>query len=379
MTREQFLNDLKAALSGMAPEEMEGVIAYYSEMIDDRIEAGMSEEAAVKAMEPVKEIAGRVLEEAGVAGQKEEPRDKSNWQEICRPAETVRELHIQAENKRVRVTGDEETEQVTLRYCIGPNDVFQLHEDDGVLTLEHKVRPMSSFVNEKSGEGITLESVLSGVGKLLSSIGDRLVGAGGIFSGDSAENEIEVVVPKAFSGRLHVGTSNARVSADDITCAQPITLTTSNSRIIAENVTCARELTLTTSNSRITLNDVNAASARLSTSNGKVELDDVYIRGELIAHNSNGSITAGDTVAEGALRLTTSNGSIALDDTASPDITLKTSNGTIGGIVKGLREEYTIRSSTSNASNQLGNFDGGEKKLSAVTSNAPITLKFGEQ
>ena len=359
MTREQFLNDLKAALSGMAPEEMEGVIAYYSEMIDDRIEAGMSEEAAVKAMEPVKEIAGRVLEEAGVAGQKEEPRDKSNWQEICRPAETVRELHIQAENKRVRVTGDEETEQVTLRYCIGPNDVFQLHEDDGVLTLEHKVRPMSSFVNEKSGEGITLESVLSGVGKLLSSIGDRLVGAGGIFSGDSAENEIEVVVPKAFSGKLHVGTSNARVSADDITCAQPITLTTSNSRI--------------------TLNDVNAASARLSTSNGKVELDDVYIRGELIAHNSNGSIAAEDTVAEGALRLTTSNGSIALDDTASPDITLKTSNGTIGGIVKGLREEYTIRSSTSNASNQLGNFDGGEKKLSAVTSNAPITLKFGEQ
>ena len=47
MTREQFLEQLRQALSGMKAEELEGVISYYDEMLDDRMEAGMTEEAAV--------------------------------------------------------------------------------------------------------------------------------------------------------------------------------------------------------------------------------------------------------------------------------------------------------------------------------------------
>ena len=34
MTREQFLNDLKAALADMQEEEREGVLSYYAEMIE---------------------------------------------------------------------------------------------------------------------------------------------------------------------------------------------------------------------------------------------------------------------------------------------------------------------------------------------------------
>lgn len=66
MTREQFLEQLRQALSGMKAEELEGVISYYDEMLDDRMEAGMTEEAAVNAMEPVQVIAARVLSEADV-------------------------------------------------------------------------------------------------------------------------------------------------------------------------------------------------------------------------------------------------------------------------------------------------------------------------
>ena len=42
MTREQFLEQLRQALSGMKAEELEGVISYYDEMLDDRMEAGMT-------------------------------------------------------------------------------------------------------------------------------------------------------------------------------------------------------------------------------------------------------------------------------------------------------------------------------------------------
>ena len=377
MTREQFLNDLRAALSAMKGDELEGVLSYYAEMIDDRMEAGMTEEAAVKAMEPVREIAARVLEEAGVSDNKTEAKSADNRQEIRRPVESVRELRIQAENKRVTFTTEEDIQEVQLRYTIGSNDIFRLHEDDGVLTLEHKMRPITSFVNEKTGEGFSLESILNGIGKFITGLGERVVN-GGVFSYESPENEIEITLPSTCAVRVEAATSNARVLAENLTFVQPLRLTTSNAYIQLEDVNCAQDITLTTSNSRIVLNDVNVNGAHLATSNGRILLDDMIVREDLVAVNSNGGIKIADCQIGGALAASTSNGAIELDETASPDVTLKTSNGAIGGILKGAREEYTVISGTSNANNQLGNFGSGEKKLRAMTSNAPITLRFEE-
>jgi uncharacterized membrane protein len=56
MTREQFVKKLKCELSSLPSEELEGRLAFYSEMIDDRIEEGLSEEEAVAAIGDVDEI-----------------------------------------------------------------------------------------------------------------------------------------------------------------------------------------------------------------------------------------------------------------------------------------------------------------------------------
>lgn len=376
MTREQFMDALKAALEGMQEEEREGVLSYYNEMIDDRMEAGMTEEAAVKAMEPVREIASRVLEEAGIAPEKEKQPDQDNRQEIRRPADTVRELRVQAENKRVRVEAGEE-EEIILRYTIGSNDIYRLHEDDGVLTLEHKTRPMSSFINEKGGDGLSLEGILSGVGSLIKNLGDFIT-SGSVFGGDPTANEIEVTLPKTMLARLTVGTSNGSVSVEDVTFAQTLNLHTSNGAIKLEDVNCAQKILCATSNSRITLDDVNVSAARLTTSNGRVTLDDVYAREDVEVVNSNGGIVVEESTVDGLLRLTTSNGRVELDAAAAARINIKTSNGGVTGTIKGSREDYTITSSTTNGANQLGNREGGEKELRVVTSNGAITLDFEE-
>ena len=337
----------------------------------------LPEEAGGKGMEPVRETASRVLEEAGVpAGSKQKAADDKR-QEIRRPASAVRELRVQAENKRVTVAAGEEDE-IVLRYMIGSNDIFQLHEDDGVLTLEHKMRPVSSFINEKSGEGFSLESILSGVGKFISSLGERIVSDGGVFSYEAPENEIEITLPKTMLAQLTVSTSNSRIAVSDITFAQPLRLSTSNAYIKLDDVNCAQKITCATSNSRIALDDVNAHSARLTTSNGRVTLSDLYIREDLEAVNSNGSVTVKDSTVEGRVSLSSSNGKIELEGVSAPDYTLKTSNGAVSGTLKGDAAEYTVSSSTSNGSNLLGNRAGGDKRLNVRTSNAPITLKFEE-
>ena len=51
MKKQEFLKALRKKLRGLPKEEREERVAFYSEMIDDRIEEGLSEEEAVAAMD----------------------------------------------------------------------------------------------------------------------------------------------------------------------------------------------------------------------------------------------------------------------------------------------------------------------------------------
>ena len=53
MTKEEFLRTLKAELEKQSISNIESMIEYYDEMICDRMEDGMSEEAAVESMDSI--------------------------------------------------------------------------------------------------------------------------------------------------------------------------------------------------------------------------------------------------------------------------------------------------------------------------------------
>ena len=61
MNRYDFLYELKQRLSQLSADEIEKHLSYYEEMIDDRIEDGMTEEEAVASLEDVSVIAERIL------------------------------------------------------------------------------------------------------------------------------------------------------------------------------------------------------------------------------------------------------------------------------------------------------------------------------
>lgn len=61
MTRVEFLTELDRQLSALSKEEADRHLAYYAEMLADRMEDGMSEEEAVASMESVDVIARRIL------------------------------------------------------------------------------------------------------------------------------------------------------------------------------------------------------------------------------------------------------------------------------------------------------------------------------
>lgn len=60
MNKQEFLDQLQNALSGLPRQEIEEQLVYYSEMIDDKMEEGISEEDAVAQIGPIEEIAAQV-------------------------------------------------------------------------------------------------------------------------------------------------------------------------------------------------------------------------------------------------------------------------------------------------------------------------------
>ncbi|MBR3742628.1 MAG: DUF4097 family beta strand repeat protein [Clostridia bacterium] len=67
MTRKEYMETLKEKLAFMAEDARQGILDYYAEMLEDRMEDGQSEEAAVAAMESPEEIAARIAQEQGKA------------------------------------------------------------------------------------------------------------------------------------------------------------------------------------------------------------------------------------------------------------------------------------------------------------------------
>ena len=63
MTKLEFLEELRIRLAGLPQKEIDASIDYYSEMIDDRIDDGMSEDAAVASVGTPKEAAEEVWSE----------------------------------------------------------------------------------------------------------------------------------------------------------------------------------------------------------------------------------------------------------------------------------------------------------------------------
>ena len=85
MKKQEFLRELKKRLSRLPRKDVEERVNFYNEMIDDRMEEGLSEEEAVSAIGSVDKIAEQVISdrvEEKVCGEKAQKRKPKAWEII---------------------------------------------------------------------------------------------------------------------------------------------------------------------------------------------------------------------------------------------------------------------------------------------------------
>ena len=63
MNKEVFLDELRKKLSGLPQSDIEERISFYSEMIDDRVEDGMTEEEAIAQIGSVDQVVATIMSE----------------------------------------------------------------------------------------------------------------------------------------------------------------------------------------------------------------------------------------------------------------------------------------------------------------------------
>lgn len=63
MTKNEFLQGLRKSLTGLPADDLEERLAFYAEMIDDRVEEGMTEEQAVAETGTVEDVTERIISE----------------------------------------------------------------------------------------------------------------------------------------------------------------------------------------------------------------------------------------------------------------------------------------------------------------------------
>ena len=61
MLKKEFLEKLRSELSGLPGQELEERLSFYSEMIDDRLEEGASEEDAVSGVGSIDDISAQII------------------------------------------------------------------------------------------------------------------------------------------------------------------------------------------------------------------------------------------------------------------------------------------------------------------------------
>lgn len=66
MNKQAFLSALRKGLTGLPENDIEHSIEFYSEMIDDRIEEGMSEEEAAASIGNIDDIVSQILSETSL-------------------------------------------------------------------------------------------------------------------------------------------------------------------------------------------------------------------------------------------------------------------------------------------------------------------------
>lgn len=335
MNKSEFLSGLEDRLRGFPQEEIKKTTDYYSEMIDDAVENGESEQDVTARLGSMDNIAEKIINELPLskivkADVKERKisaavnggfTTESAQMQSQTVTEDISKINVSASRDDIRVVSAD-TDNIKVRYSTSKTRQYNITADNDILSVKYV--PVDSLdikcydyiqINNRDDDGIVIEIPKNRQYDI---------------SLNTASGDIEVYDAN--------GTVYARTANGDIEIA--------NGEFTA--VKCSNEY------GDIELSSVTADSIKLEVNKGDIDIED-----------TDGNITAYCNY-----------GDINIENITGDNIELSSDFGDIEGTIRGSATDYSIMSQTRAGSSNLSDSSGGSKTLKVETDRGDVEIDF---
>ena len=365
MTREKFFNMFLFYLKQIPQEEGFKAATFFSDMIDDKMEDGISEDAALKDLGAPDELAAYVLKNAyNITPEFGKYTDEPMQQ----PVMSIPTPTAAASKDKIYTSDSDDIKQINIRLKNLDAEVV-VSKDDKIHI--HYTESDHSALSINESNGLIDFSFLAG--------GNEGLGLKGLFGGKKKEATPVVLleVPTKYKESLDITSDNGAVKIQGIANANIIECTTKNAtiRVLDTNASCIHART---TNHRVTINNVSVEKdLSATTSNASIDVSKTI--GESVACKTTGSeITLTSVDVKNMIQVSTTNAYIEIKEVSGNYIDLRTTGARISGTIVGNINDYSITSKSSGGKSNLPNIPFGVKRLSAVTSKDNINITFKE-
>lgn len=333
MNKQQFLAAVRNKLAGVAQSDVERFLEYCGEMIDDRMEDGLTEEQAVEALGTVNEVAAQFLESApppeieqetapsgrgkktvfGVRGEVHSINIRDAEYDICiRHAEDGRCRVVCREADKMKHTVSVQNGTLTITRT----DTRRWHERLG--NWGENTLSITAYLPKKVYQSLYLKTTSGDIevapgfqfsdAALLSTSGDIS------FAGDAEEGLYvqsrsgDVSVKDTTGGYIKTVTTSGDSQLSGL-AADKLEMGTGSGDINAVYVTVKQQAEIQTLSGEIHLSEVKADALKANTSSGGLELACVQVAGQAMLETASGDISLVDMIAQ-ALKVKTGSGDV---------------------------------------------------------------------
>ncbi len=380
MNKNEFISTLKKRLDGVPIEDINKSVDYYSEMIEERREEGMSEEEAVEALGNIEDIISQILSEAFLpkqAEEKEKPECKLTGNThlakkitviavavimaagllCCMVLLTINNFDlntikwetntyvVEEEFKNISIKGEE------AEISLAPS------EDDSCKVVCTESERVYNVI-EVRDETLAIERVNERKW-------NRYIG---VFAG---EIKLTVYLPKAEYEKLTINNSSGGVEIpEEFTFLEAEVVNSSGHISFAADVGGSLSLENTSGGMEIESVLVSGDMEAKSTS-GSIEISDIECE-NLTAENTSGGMDMASVLASGNMEVKGTSGSINFENVECINLNVENTSGRVDCANVIASEEICINNSSGGI--ELERCDAGNLKLEATSGNIEGTL-----
>lgn len=346
MTKHEFDRLLREKIAQLPQKDIDSFSQYVGEMIDDRIEDGLSEEEAIADIGSIDDIVKAILSDAGKENksQKTAPSKKFGFFEkfYQRRGEIIQkkydisdlfdDIFVNVINADIKVKASENGEYGVEFFGeeVEEPTVSVQNNTLSVISNEQLGSFLNKFISSDSVITITLPERKYSDLSLSSKSGDISVLPGLEFERAKCENvsgniKIESQVRKKCELKTMSGDAAVKFSG-----CEEITAETVSGDITCSYLENSGSLEMKTVSGNISLTAVKAVSLQLRSTSGDILLSKAELSSQLIADSISGNISLKEIKAD-SINTKTTSGDISLIKSDASSLLFKSSSGDISG------------------------------------------------